>query len=275
MSGIAHCVLFLFFALSAVVAPAHAQQQKWAAAYVDWAFPDAATGVEIAQDIWAPQAARASFFTLNFDFTTGQGGYIGLQSDESGAGNARFSLWNTSTARGNACRPFDGEGEGMTCATPMTIDAKKLYRVRVVRGEVDVEGQWWMGYVLEADGAAREIGAIRTPHRHRAIASAGLHNFSEYWGNALTACRETPLSVAAFAAPILKDENGAAVTGVEPNGTRPKENRCVNGRERIGAAVTHAPLTLRGASAMLLALGGGPDENRALALRLSVEGPER
>src|SRR5262245_59622262 len=71
------------------------EQQLWAAAYIDWSFPETAADIDrIAQDIAVLEPARASFFTLNWDFTAGDGGYVGLQSDVDGAGNVRFSLWN-------------------------------------------------------------------------------------------------------------------------------------------------------------------------------------
>jgi len=254
---------------------AHAQQQKWAAAYVDWTFPDATAGVGVAQDIWVPQAATASFFTLNFDFVTGQGGYIGVQSDESGAANVRFSLWNTTVARGEACRPFDGEGEGMTCVLPVTLDPAGVYRVRVTREDADLDGQWWSGWIQQTDGAMRRIGAMRVPRQHREIAGDGLHNFSEFWGDAVAACRSAPLSAAVFAAPIVLTGAENVVPGAQPNGSRPAENRCATGRERLGAVVRHTAMTLFDAPAMMVTLGGAPEANRALALSLTANGPVR
>jgi hypothetical protein len=259
----------------ALAAPAHAQQQQWAAAYVDWTFAVNPEGIGVAQDMWVPQAATASFFTLNFDFVTGQGGYIGLQSDETGLGNVRFSLWNTTVARGEACRPFDGEGEGMTCVLPLPIDPDRVYRVRVTRGEADAGGQWWIGWVQEQGGGERQIGAILVPSQHRSITTEGLHNFSEFWGDAVAACRDAPLSAAAFAAPSLAISAESAAVGAKPNGTRPVENRCETGREKRGAAVTHTPLTLRGAPAMLMTLGGALEANRALARAVAAKAPGR
>jgi hypothetical protein len=256
-------------------AAAQARQQKWAAAYVEWSFDGVESGQAVAQDLWIPQPAVASFFTLNFDFVTGDGGYIGLQSDENGAGNVRFSLWNTTVARGDSCRPFDGEGEGMTCTTPVTIVRDGVYRVRVTRGDADSQGQWWIGWLQAPNGTQTRIGAIRTPPEHTAIAAAGMHDFSEFWGEAVAACRDAPLSAAAFAAPRLVTADNKLAIGTRPNGTRPSENRCLKGGERQGAAVTHQPLTMKGAAAMLITLGGAPAANQALARRLATEAPSR
>jgi hypothetical protein len=256
-------------------APAQAQQQQWAAAYVNWAFPNSPATSTVAQDMQIPQAARASFFTLNLDFTTGEGGYIGLQSDETGAGSVRFSLWNTAVARGDACRTFDGEGEGMTCVLPVSIDPNVVYRVGITRDTADTAGQWWVGWIESPDRARRQIGAIRVPRQHREIASENIHNFSEYWGDAVKACRDTPLSAAIFAAPVLTLANGRGLTGTQPSGTQPEENRCATGRESRGAAVTHMPMALRNAPAIALTLGGAPQANRAMAKSLAAPAPGR
>ncbi len=251
--------------------PAAAQQQQWAAAYVDWTFDNTAPGIGLAQSMWVPQPAVASFFTLNWDFTAGDGGYIGLQSDESGVGNARFSLWNATAARGDSCRPFDGEGEGMTCVLPVTIDPNGVYRVRIERGALDSQGQWWIGWLDEPSGQQRRIGTMRVAARLSEIAPATVHDFSEYWGDAVSACRAVPLSAAAFGAPVLTLATGAAASGAQPVGRRPDDHPCATGRERTGATAGHTPTTLAGESAMVLTLGGSAEDNRALAQRLAAD----
>lgn len=252
---------------------AFAEQQLWAAAYVNWRFADAGAGIGVAQDIWIPEPATASFFTLNWDFENAEGGYIGLQSDEAGRTNARFSIWNAGATRGDSCRDFDGEGEGKTCVIPVEIERGGVYRVRVTRAEADGQGQWWEGWLEEPGGEQRLIGAIRVRRQHREIAADTLHNFSEFWGDALPRCGEVPLSVAAFGAPSLWRLDGAIAQGRDAEGTRPEENACATGRETIGAAITHAQVTLRGTPAMLVALGGTPANNQALAVRLSRASP--
>jgi len=170
--------LFTAYGLAALCViwapPARADQQLWAAAYVDWTFANEAPGVGLTQALWIPQRATASFFTLNWDFVAGDGGYIGLQSNEAGAGNARFSLWNATAARGAGCRRFDGEGEGMTCEAPVAAAPDAVYRVFLRRGEADRQGQWWIGSLETPDGARQDIGALRvaraSPPIPRAVA---------------------------------------------------------------------------------------------------------
>jgi len=256
----------------AMTAPqlAHAQQQQqWAAAYVDWRLPDGLTNVDrIAQDIAVPAPAHASFFTLNWDFTAGEGGYIGLQSDVDSAANVRFSLWNAGAARGEACRRFDGEGVGMTCVLPVTLSTDRFYRVRVVRGAADARGQWWAGWIDSVDAAGRThsamIGDLQVGRDLNAIAPASVHNFNEYWGDEVRACRDVPLSAAIFVAPSLqRGENGARIVAHSPVGRRPDGHPCASGRERTGATASHVGTTHNGAPAMVMVLGGAANANRA------------
>jgi len=258
----------LFASLVGQASPARAEQQQWAAAYVDWTFDAETQAAGLSQDLWIPQAATASFFTLNWDFVSGEGGYIGLQSDATGATNARFSVWNASAAQGDACRKFDGEGEGMTCMTPLAIAPDKIYRVHVTRGEADAQGQWWIGW-LEAPGTPRQrIGALRVNAAQTMVTPASVHNFSEFWGDRVRACSAVPLSAAAFGPPTAMRANGAPLTGSHPKGRRPDGHRCRTGRERSGVVAGHAPLPIAGAPGMLITLGGDLRANRALAQRL-------
>jgi hypothetical protein len=256
----------------ALAAPtALAQQQQWAAAYINWTIPSSPAEVTILdQDIAVLNPGVASFFTLNWEFVGAEGGYIGLQSDEAGVTNARFSLWNATTARGEACRPFDGEGVGMTCVVPLQIEPGVLYRVEVIRGDRDAGGQWWSGWISQQgpDGAhtRQSIGAIQVQASSTRVDPDTLYNFSEFWGNAVRACRDVPLSSAVFVAPGVAGFNAAAgVRGAAPVGTRPDGHPCARGTERTGAVATHQALTVRHKPAMVMVLGGTTAASTAAA----------
>ncbi|MGE0045771.1 MAG: hypothetical protein AB7J28_02640 [Hyphomonadaceae bacterium] len=257
-----------------LIAPAHAQQQQWAAAYVDWPFAQATpSGAGLEQDVWAPQIARASFFTINWTFAGGDGAYLGLQSNAAGAGNARFSVWNATETRNGNCRPFDGEGVGRTCELPLAIAPDRFYRLRLVR----TAPGWWAGRVQwrEANGTLRErtIGEIRAASGDPLIDPAGIHNFSEYWGNAAAQCGGVSLSAAIFAPPTLVDARGRRTLASAGNGTRPEGNLCRRGSESQGAIATHTTLRVGAQTAIALTLGGTPEANAALAARLRTQRP--
>jgi hypothetical protein len=255
-------------------APAAADQQLWAAAYVDWTFAEnAPSAARVEQEIRVAEPGRASFFTLNWDFEVGEGGYIGLQSDEAGAHNVRFSLWNATSARGRACRRFDGEGVGMTCELAWRIAPDAFYRVRVVRGATDAGGQWWSGWIdtREADGRVVQtsIGELRVAASGDAINPATIYNFSEFWGDAVAACQDVALSAAIFAPPrVSVSVTGGASAASNPVGRRPDGHVC-NGRERTGAVSRHARVALDEGPGMILTLGGTVSANEAMARRLA------
>lgn len=262
------------FLVLGLAAPAGADQQLWAAAYVDWTFAEnAPSAARVEQEIRIAAPARASFFTLNWDFEVGEGGYIGLQSDEAGAHNLRFSLWNATSARGAACRRFDGEGVGMTCELPWRIAPDAFYRVRVVRGAADGGGQWWSGWIdtREADGRVVQtsIGELRVGASGNAINPATIYNFSEFWGDAVGACQDVPLSAAIFAPPhVSVSVTGGASAASNPVGRRSDGHVC-NGAERTGAVSRHARVTLDDGPGMILTLGGSLSANDAMARRLA------
>lgn len=266
--------------LLALAPPAQAQQQQqWAAAYIDWRFDDGVTGIDrIAQDIAVLEPAHASFFTLNWEFTAGDGGYIGLQSDVDGAGNVRFSLWNAGAARGESCRRFDGEGVGMTCVLPLGIETDRFYRVRVTRGDANATGQWWSGWIdaVDATGQTRstKIGELQVSADLTAIEPASVYNFNEYWGDAVRACRDVPLSAALFVAPsVQRGDHGARVNARSPIGRRPDGHPCATGSERTGAAASHVGVSRNGAPAMIMVLGGNAAANRAFAEQATQTAP--
>jgi|CXWL01.1.fsa_nt_gi hypothetical protein len=275
-----HWIAATLLSACAMAAPAQAQQQQqWAAAYIDWRFPEGTADIDrIAQDIAVVEPARASFFTLNWDFTAGDGGYIGLQSDVDGASNVRFSLWNATAARGDACRRFDGEGVGMTCVLPMAIDTDRFYRVRVLRGDANARGQWWSGWIDVVDAAgqtrALKIGDLQVSSDLTAIAPASVYNFNEFWGDAVGACRDVPLSAAVFVAPSVQlGERGARIFASAPVGRRPDGHPCGAGRERTGAAASHVGVAREGNAAMVMVLGGERGANRTFGAQAAASVP--
>ncbi len=264
-----------FAALSLGISPAFADQQKWAAAYVDWTFPDAAPPAwMIDQEIWIPQAGLARYFTLNWDFTAGDNGYMGLQSDATSVGNVRFSLWNATEARGASCRPFDGEGVGRTCVLPVAIDPNAIYRLRVWRGDADASGQWWIGYLISRDASGKlietKIGEIKVARSHTLIALASIGNFSEYWGDQVARCKQVSLSAAVYGPPGINYRGGGAYEAVskQPSPRTPEGNICATGEESQGAMAKHVPLQF-GGPGMMITMGGDRTANDALAARIA------
>lgn len=247
----------------ALTLPAQAEQQKWAAAYVDWIFPDNAPQAStVDQELWIPEASVARYFTLNWDFAGGGSGYMGLQTDADGVGNVRFSLWDATDAKGSACRKFDGEGVGRTCEAGFEIDKSVFYRLRLKRTAADATGQWWAGYVIWTDAAGGKgeiaIGEIKVGKDKTLVDPPSIGNFSEYWGDQVRRCGDIPMSAAVYAPPALNPRNDGSYETVatQPSARSPDDNICRSGREGRGAMTRHVPMKLGSAPGMMIVLGG-------------------
>ncbi len=262
----------LVMAGSIAAGPVMAAQQQWAAGYLGWTFDgQAASAWNIDQQIWIAQPAEASYWTINWSWTGEQGtsGYMGLQQG-GGAQQVRFSLWNATDAKGSGCQTFGGEGVGYTCTVPVTIDPAKFYRLRLWRTDASEGGQWWGGWLIEADtsGKLKEhtIGYIKVDAKHKEIDLNSIHNFSEYFGGAVARCDEVPLSIVGFTPPAA-NYHGAG-TGVygsysqTKSGTKPAGNICQTGSENAGAIYKMEPYDFGFAKGGLIYLGGKADQQK-------------
>jgi Domain of unknown function (DUF3472) len=192
-------------------APARAAQHQNANIYVYWSFPTAdGTGFaqNVDQEILIPRKAAATYWAQVWKWSDDPtiGGYIGLQtngnrSDGSTGDTVNFSLWNSIAAMGpnkNSCQR-NGEAAGFNCASAYTIKEDVWYRLRVWKGQLDPDGQWWAGYVEnENTGVDTWVGSIKVAPTHQAMTS--VQDFSEYFGPQV-ACNQVPMSIADFTQP--------------------------------------------------------------------------
>jgi hypothetical protein len=263
-------IILILAVFAAVTLPVKAAQQQWAAAYVNWTFDSAPNGQNLDQQIWLPRPAFASYFTMNWQWskTPGIGGYMGLQSDASGAGNVRFSLWNATEAKGEHCRTFGGEGIGYTCMLPIEIDTNKFYRLRLWRTAADNSGQWWGGWLIEEKGGKlieHAIGQIKVAKNQDSFSASSIHNFSEYWGEAVSTCKQVPMSAVGFGSPAINYEGkGSGRYAAYSNlarGSLPEGNRCKTGNENQGADTSFIPFKSGANDGMMVIMGGKSSEH--------------
>lgn len=163
------------------------------------------------------QVNPAYFYSSQFSFTGGPGGYIGIQKDVNGK-RAIFSIWGAnaaccSTEPGAICRPFGGEGEGYQTMIPFNWVAGHSYRTRVWTVSKDNAGEWWLGALID-DTARFEkiIGTIRVPHG-RGWLGSWMVTWTEFYGPQAASCKELPLSVVFFGRPSA---NAGAVRAGAP-----------------------------------------------------------
>lgn len=188
-------------------------------------------------------------------------GYIRLQQVATGLQVVRFSIWNATDAEGQ-CRKFDGEGIGQTCTLTLLINPNNLCTLKLSRIPNIDDGQWWSGSIVEVttEGVKFEkfIGKIKAPPTARSINQESLTNFVEYFGQQKDACQDVPLSIAAFAPPVInaeqnvKDNQVVAQLGYSRKAAL---NLCVNGNESSGAFIT-AKKFFGGGVGVIMFLGG-------------------
>ena len=258
--------------LSAGMGHAIAGQQQWASQYVNWKSDGRVSEVwNIDQQVWLPRVNDGSYWPMQWGFSgVSYGGYMGLQQSSVNEQNIRFSIWNATAADGPSCKPFGGEGIGQTCTLPVKIETNKFYRLRLWKLDSASDGQWWGGWLIEADrsGALVEhsIGRIKAPPAAKIVDPNTIYNFVEYFGDSRPTCDKVPLSIAGFSPPAM-NYNGKG-TGTYQGYTsyagsqRAAGNHCSSGKENNGAFISAMPYDFGFAKGVMMFLGGTPSQHR-------------
>jgi hypothetical protein len=198
--------------LVAGMTPAYAAQHQNANIAVFWNFNGGTGFWNIDQQVRVNRKAHHSYWAMQWGYTAtpNEGGYMGLQTDGIRFNGTRgdtaiFSLWSANAARGT-CGAFGGEGSGMSCRVPYSINTGVYYRYRLWRLEADSGGQWWGAWIMNmSTGVETHIGAIRVAGT-KTLTTTPL-NFSEYWGDAV-ACNNVPISNTDFTQPAANSRGG-------------------------------------------------------------------
>jgi len=272
--NIARLVCILLFVPTMLPQLALAEQQKWAAQYLQWSFDSNPAEVyNIDQTVWIPQPNSKSFWPVHWSWRNGNGvgGYLGLLQESASEQIVRFSLWNAVQAEGSRCRTFGGEGVGYTCVLSVAIDPTKYYRLRLWKTAAEADGQWWGGWLIEVDDSGRLtdhfIGQIKVAPQYVSVDPNSISNFVEFFGGRVNACREIPASIVGFAAPSLNYRGSGTgkygALGSFKAGTRPAGNICRTGNENQGALGTTQPQNFGFAQGAMMYLGGAdPSDSR-------------
>ena len=190
--------------------PARAQQFQQGSVYQNWATAEPASMIDTW--MWPMMANDGIYFAQTFRFDN-HGSYMGLQQGGDGSRRVRFSIWNAtdsraSTVEGAACRPFGGEGDGMTCMIPYAWETGRWYRLRIWMLESDAEANWWAASVMDDSGLERRIGDIRAPGPSLIKRTS---TFNEYFGPAAGLPCGQPRPSALFVyQPLVNGDNSRA-----------------------------------------------------------------
>lgn len=202
--------------------------------YTDWYWPASAQGYynfdhDLNVQYVTPDAPY--FWSHQFGFIGGDGGYLGLQSRGIGFNGyvgklAIFSIWQANGASGS-CGTFAGEGEGYSCKIPYQWVSGRRYRLRLWAVSADALGTWWVAAVMDrSTGVETQIGLIRVPPSWGWLGSWSVM-WTEYFGGPLSSCSAQPYSRAIFYAPTA---NAGTVSPSSRHNHLSQGTGCNNGR---------------------------------------------
>ncbi|MFC9245648.1 ricin-type beta-trefoil lectin domain protein [Streptomyces sp. NPDC057136] len=200
-----------------LAAPAQAAGQT-PGTYTNYSFPSgttALTEVTFGTTVEADPGRGNVFWSHQFGFTSGVGGYIGQQRWRSGTGMFLFSLWDSTAARpgspGTYCQTFQETGTGYTCRFEQAFAAGHRYTFRISPGSED---GWYQATISDVTaGTSFVLGSLQVGSSAR-VNTGGMVDWVEYfdWNNSAAACEDEPYSRARFDLPRGTSATGTPVT---------------------------------------------------------------
>lgn len=197
----------LFYASAATVIP-HQTYTNWT-----WKAPSGGfTNMKHRLVIESVTPNSTYFWSHQFHFINGDGGYIGLQSHgypiSGGTGKtAIFSIFGAGMeATPGRCvveqANFDGyDKAGSRCIVPYEWVQGRMYQLRTKRMTSDSKSSLWAGYVKDmVTGKENMIGQIRVPGTWKGNGNWSVM-WTEYFGKPVATCAEMPYSRARFYRP--------------------------------------------------------------------------
>ncbi len=207
--------------------------------YTDWNWPSSSAGFnsfEWQVTVLTDPTPAGYFWSHQYRFNNGEGGYSGLQSqgtrraDGSRGKLAIFSLWNTTVSQGPACGKFGGEGVGQSCSVAYEWVANHAYKLRISKISADSGGTWWGSWVKDTGTNSETfIGQIKVPQSWGGLGKSSVmwtENFS-----AFTSCNNLIHSSVIFGIPVA---NGA----ISPSS---RNNHLGNPIGCSGSSITDVP----------------------------------
>ncbi len=184
--------------------------------YMNWTWQPPADGFSNLQHSLTVEQVSYNatyFWSHQFKYVNGDGGYIGLQSAGSRVNGtngktAVFSVFNSAIAgtQGScSVEPanFDGgTGGGTSCRIAYDWSANRRYSIKVQKDAVEDNGTWWIGTVTDTvSGVVTEIGRFKVPPAWKGLGDWSVM-WSEYFGERPGTCEDLPYSRVRFSQPI-------------------------------------------------------------------------
>ena len=192
---------------------AEAAQAQWSSINISWLRPAGRSAgiTKLQQKIEVSTLGSASYIALTWVFTSGVGGYVGVQTNPTTPDGSvpppvgfNFAIWDSTDSSGDHCGPFGGEGIGHRCTNPATYVPGAEYIFSIERMSFNSQsGEWkWRASVATISERGSEsivIGEIESPSS--AIRIDSVTNFEEYFGSMPSSCDSIPLTKARFLPP--------------------------------------------------------------------------
>ncbi len=151
------------------------------------------------------------FWSNQFNFVGGDGGYIGLQSrgsrvDGTVGKTAVFSVFNSGIQGTTGCSVeqgnFDGaSGSGTSCRVAYDWQVGVKYKFRVEKGTVESNGTWWSGYITNtATGTETLIAKYKVLPSWQGLGDWSVQ-WTEYFGQLPATCNDLARSKVRFYKP--------------------------------------------------------------------------
>lgn len=151
------------------------------------------------------------FWSNQFNFVGGDGGYIGLQSqgsrvDRTVGKTVVFSVFNSAIQGTAGCSVeqgnFDrGTGSGTSCRVAYDWQVGVKYKFRVEKGAVESNGTWWAGYITNtATGAETLIAKYKVLPSWQGLGDWSVQ-WTEYFGQLPATCSDLARSKVRFYKP--------------------------------------------------------------------------
>ena len=181
------------------------------------------------QNFTVQRVGRDTFWASQFNFVENPagGGYVGVQNNgyAFSFGNtdmAIFSLWDAIRAEpgeGAVCGAFGGEGEGLSCRAPISLQDGSRFMVRVHQvgpnSKTDNTTEYGASVINLDTNERRFLGKITVKGEVNMTAP---NNFIEYFGPEKE-CMERPLAIATFNAPGVSYVNDKRLVVLKNIGT--------------------------------------------------------
>ena len=190
---------------------AEAAQAQWSSINISWLRPSGRSVAitKLQQKIEVTTLGSASYIAFTWRFTSGVGGYVGVQTNPTTPDGSvpppigfNYAIWDSTSSSGAHCGSFDGEGVGHRCTNPAPFVPGVEYVFTIERLNFNnSRGTWkWRASVeIVSSSEIVVIGDIDSPSS--AIQIDSLTNFEEYFGQMPTSCDSIPFTKAKFFPP--------------------------------------------------------------------------